>query len=149
MNAKIKQYQLLLALEEKKFNEALLNYTKANQIFIEAKEQHKKLIAYQAEYGKTLASKNSMQAHTLGVYHEFIDKLDQAINEQEQKIIQAKEKADVLFGKYLEIKKKSDGLEKLLEKEKANELVKQAKQEQKQYDESASAQWYQDKDSRH
>lgn len=145
MNAKIKQYQLLLSLEETKVHEALLNYSKANQAFLSAKEQHKQLKFYQAEYAKALSQKENIQAHTLSVYYAFIDKLEQAIHEQEQKISQVKGKKDVLFRRYLAVKQKYDGLENLLEKEKANELIKQAKQEQKQYDESASSQWYQSK----
>lgn len=148
MSSKIKQIKLLISLEEKKLSEALLNYTKSNQICINAKAQYQQLIAYQAEYAMVLSKKNNMQAHTLGVYYNFIDKLDHAIKEQSQKVNIAKENSAQLFQRYLVIKKKSDGLENLLDKEIAIQRNKQAKQEQKQYDEAASSQWFQDQNNK-
>lgn len=145
MSSKIKQLKLLLSLEEKKLKEALLNYTKANQVYMQANAQHEQLIAYQGEYSSMLNKKNNMQAHTLSVYYGFISKLDLAIKEQATKVQKAKQKTEVLFQQYLVLKQKSDGLENLLGKEQTLQQKKQLKQEQKQTDESASSQWFQEK----
>ncbi len=147
MNQKIKQLQTLVYLEEQKVSAALLKYSQAKKNHQDLKLQHKMLIDYKEEYNQRLQGEQSnvLNAHTLQIYYNFVAKLGSAIADQSNKAQAANKVAMQLFNDYLKLKQKSEGLEKVLDKEKVAELQRQQKQEQKQLDESAGAQWYQNR----
>ena len=143
MQTKIKQLKLLIHLEENKKTKALADYTKANNSYKNFVIQHKQLIEYRGEYYQRLYGKDeTMQATSLILYHQFIEKLNAVIKEQDKKVKSSKQQSDLLFKKFITIRQKMEGLDKLLTVELENEINSERKKEQKQYDESASNQWY-------
>lgn len=144
MNQKIKQLSVVLNIEQKKTSDALIEYTKANKSVQDNELQLNSLRQYQQEYRKKVNGffQGCLSAQTLQIYTRFISQLDKAILEQRGRLDECKKKAEEKFKLYLQAKQKFEGLQKVIEKEQIKEAIKQQKYEQKQYDESASNQWY-------
>ncbi len=149
MNQKIRQIQTVLRLEERKLTDALTQYSKSKQQYNEIENQHAQLLNYRQEYQAKLNDQSgaSMKSQGLQILIQFISHLDCAISDQLQQLELAKKAVAEDFKKYLLFKQKTEGLQHVLDGEVENEKQHLKKQEQKQYDESASKQWYSNRKS--
>ncbi len=106
------------------------------QNLLAARQQKSELESYLSEYFETIANhtKQVNQARQLGLYQAFISRLQQAINNQGEKIKQHEMAFQKQTQKWIAANAKLKSMDDLIERAKQEEALIEAKKEQKLMD---------------
>ncbi|MGP4844939.1 flagellar export protein FliJ [Marinobacter sp. 1Y8] len=139
MKPRSERLQVVLALEQRKENQALDILTAARQALQKHQQQLEELRCYQADYRQQMrqSQQGVVSVVQLQGWQAFIAQLDVAINQQEKQVQQAV----VVFEKartgWREAYERKQGMSRHIDACKAQEQRERDQQEQKQADEAA------------
>lgn len=135
--------QLILRFEQDKEQQAANLLRQAEQE-LQANFQRRQAVAdYRLEYMKRLAerSKTGITSATFSHFHAFVGKLDHAAEQVEQAIKQGQQLLQQRKTAWLKQRQKVQSIELLLDKQQQKLQIKQARAEQKLFDEIATQQY--------
>ena len=138
------QLALLIKVQLEKEEKLQAQFAQAQQFLLQAQQKYDGLATYRTDYVRQSQQRGAqgMQSRQFNQYLNFITKLDQALEQQNRQIIQAKKVVEQRRQAWLEMQKKRKALEMLLEKERQALLTKTARAEQKLFDEIAGQQYF-------
>jgi flagellar protein FliJ len=124
--------QVLLDLARDRLEAASRELQRLRQQWVDAQAKLDQLIGYQAEYANGLQERLStgVAAHLLADYRLFLDKLARAIRAQGEEVQRQ-------HLEWLELRKREQALEVLLQRHQAAQLLLESRRDQKQQDEFA------------
>jgi flagellar FliJ protein len=131
--------QPVLALEERKEQEALDRMGEARQQVEAHREQVKNLEQYQQEYRNQIRASQQgvISVNRLQAWQAFIAQLDQVIRQQEKQLQQAEQVFEARRQEWLQAWERRRGMEKYIETCRQQEQREQDLKEQKLADEAA------------
>ena len=131
---------LLLELETDKEENLRINYVQAQQNFISNQQKLQGLNDFRLEYSQQLHNKTQqgMSCENIKQFNSFINKIEEAINQQATTVRTAKQVEEQRRQLWLTQQAKSKAIEKLIEKKTIEKQVKENKAEQKMLDEFAT-----------
>ncbi|XKH00435.1 flagellar export protein FliJ [Marinobacter nauticus] len=131
--------QPVLALEERKEQEALDRMGEARQQVEAHREQVKNLEQYQQEYRNQIRASQQgvVSVNRLQAWQAFIAQLDQVIRQQEKQLQQAEQVFEARRQEWLQAWERRRGMEKYIETCRQQEQREQDLKEQKLADEAA------------
>lgn len=107
---------------------------------IQAAEQRlAELIKYREEYTQQFASGGSLNTARLQDYRAFLNRLNQAVDQQRHQVTQVSHECEGLRQRWLALHVRAQALDKVVERYRGEERSEQAKREQKDSDEHANA----------
>lgn len=143
---RMKQLQTLLKIKEADMQKAIKQLNQARQQFAYLKDQLDKMIQYRQEYhsqieslGEAGCNINRMRNRIL-----FIEQLDEGIKQLNQQLSMAVKQRKQCELELVDKQKKVQSVEKLIESGKKAAILTTNRIEQKENDEYASKQWYND-----
>lgn len=137
------QLLLLLKFEQEKEQQAA-NLLRQAEHDLQANFQRRQAVAdYRLEYMKRLSerSKTGIDSATFSHYHAFVGNLDHAAEQVQQAIVQAQKLLEQRKIAWFKQRQKVQSVQMLIDKQQHKLAVKQAKQEQKLFDEIATQQF--------
>ncbi len=140
--AKVTQLKLVLEIESKKEQMCARNHQEAKAHVLNNQQKLSGLERYRLDYLHSIRSKaqQGIDAMTMSQHHQFVAKLDKACEQQVQLINQAVLVADQRKKQWLDQQQKLKAIKTLIDIKLKKESVKQAKIEQKMFDEFACRQ---------
>ena len=131
---------LLLELETDKEENLRINYVQAQQNFISNQQKLQGLNDFRLEYSQQLHNKaqQGMSCENIKQFNSFINKIEEAINQQATTVRTAKQVEEQRRQLWLTQQAKTKAIEKLIEKKTIEMQVKENKAEQKMLDEFAT-----------
>lgn len=131
---------LLLELETDKEENLRINYVQAQQNFISNQQKLQGLNDFRLEYSQQLHNKaqQGMSCENIKQFNSFINKIEEAINQQATTVRTAKQVEEQRRQLWLTQQAKTKAIEKLIEKKTIEKQVKENKAEQKMLDEFAT-----------
>jgi len=104
---------------------------------VEQQNQLDELLSYREDYAKNfhVTGATGLSARQLSEYRVFLEKLNMAINQQQERIKQASDDCDLFQESWLKTRTHSKALDKVVEKNKIIERKEQDKKEQHDLDE--------------
>jgi flagellar FliJ protein len=138
------QLALLIKVQLEKEEKLQALFAQAQQFMLQAQQKYDGLASYRTDYVRQSQQRGAqgMQSRQFNQYLNFITKLDQALEQQNRQILQAKKVVEQRRLAWLDMQKKRKALELLIEKERQTLAVKAARTEQKLFDEIASQQYF-------
>jgi flagellar FliJ protein len=138
------QFQLLVDVQREKEEKLQAQFVQAQQFLLQQQQKYQGLADYRTDYIRQSQQKASagIQSRQFNQYLNFITKLDTALTQQQQQIMQAEKVVAQRKQTWLAQQKKRKALESLIAKEMALKQQKAAKQEQKMLDEIATLQFF-------
>lgn len=135
--AKQTPLEMLTEIQEGKVDEALNLVAICQQTLNQAIEQRDMLYQYRIDYEKQFReeAKKGIKPTHLHNYHAFLSKLDHAIEQQEQIVVQLEAQLEKRKEEWVEEKNKLKAYETLLERKEKEKQAKENRQEQKMSDE--------------
>lgn len=140
----LQQFQLLVDVQREKEEKLQAQFVQAQQFLLQQQQKYQGLADYRTDYIRQSQQKASagIQSRQFNQYLNFITKLDTALTQQQQHIMQAEKVVAQRKQAWLAQQKKRKALESLIAKELALKAQKVAKQEQKMLDEIATLQFF-------
>ena len=138
------QLALLIRVQLEKEEKLQALFAQAQQFMLQAQQKYDGLASYRTDYVRQSQQRGAqgMPSRQFNQYLNFITKLDQALEQQNRQILQAKKVVEQRRLAWLDMQKKRKALELLIEKERQTMAVKAARAEQKLFDEIASQQYF-------
>ncbi|MCM0611526.1 flagellar export protein FliJ [Marinobacter sediminum] len=134
-----RRLEVVLALEERKEQEALERMGEARQAVDQQREQVENLNRYQQEYRDQIRSSQYgvVQVSRLQAWQAFIAQLDQVIRQQQTLLAQAEEVFEARRQEWLQAWERRRGMEKYIETCRRQEQKEQDLRDQKLSDDAA------------
>ncbi|MEQ3514863.1 flagellar export protein FliJ [Pseudoalteromonas sp. BZB3] len=131
---------LLLKLETDKEENLRINYVQAQQNFVSNQQKLQGLNDFRLEYSQQLhnRAKQGMSCESIKQYNSFINKIEEAINQQATTVRTAKQVEEQRRKLWLAQQAKTKAIAKLIEKKAIEKQTKENKAEQKMLDEFAT-----------
>jgi flagellar protein FliJ len=130
---------MLLEREESARDAARVEADAAHRGAADAHKQADDLVAYRAEYMKRWADRfaTASSIEILRCYRSFVDRIDQAITQQQHAAVRAQAASDAARNKLLVQQRQVASVQRLIERRLAGEREVAQRREQKQVDEAA------------
>ncbi|MBZ9610233.1 flagellar export protein FliJ [Rheinheimera maricola] len=137
------RFAMLIKVQQQREEKLQAQFVKAQQFYLQSEQKYQGLAGYRTDYILQSQQQGSvgLQSRQYNQFVNFIGKLDQAILQQSKAVQQAQAAAEQRKQSWLVAQKKRKALELLVQRGEHAELIKQAKQEQKNADEYASQQF--------
>ena len=139
MNARLKRLQPILELAESREKEAAQALGVALGKLEEARKGMSNLEGFRHDYGERFrrGGESGFSVPQLAEFRAFLGKIDQAVQDQEKVVENLRQEIETRRRAWQDAHGHTLGLQKLLEKIRAEETQREIKQEQKELDERA------------
>ncbi|MCT6700584.1 flagellar export protein FliJ [Rheinheimera sp. 4Y26] len=138
------QLQLLAKVQREKEDKLQALYIQAQQFAKNQQDKYDGLANYRTDYIRQSQQRGmqGVQSRQFNQYLAFITKLDQALEQQNMQVQQAKKVAETRRVNWILMQRKRKAIDLLIEKELEKMAIKAQKQEQKMLDEIATQQFF-------
>lgn len=138
------QLQLLAKVQREKEDKLQALYIQAQQFAKNQQDKYDGLANYRTDYIRQSQQRGmqGVQSRQFNQYLAFITKLDQALEQQNMQVQQAKKVAETRRVNWILMQRKRKAIDLLIEKELDKIAIKAQKQEQKMLDEIATQQYF-------
>lgn len=138
------QLQLLAKVQREKEDKLQALYIQAQQFAKNQQDKYDGLANYRTDYIRQSQQRGmqGVQSRQFNQYLAFITKLDQALEQQNMQVQQAKKVAETRRVNWVLLQRKRKAIDLLIEKELEKMAIKAQKQEQKMLDEIATQQFF-------
>lgn len=138
------QLQLLAKVQREKEDKLQALYIQAQQFAKNQQDKYDGLANYRTDYIRQSQQRGmqGVQSRQFNQYLAFITKLDQALEQQNMQVQQAKKVAETRRVNWILLQRKRKAIDLLIEKELEKMAIKAQKQEQKMLDEIATQQFF-------
>ena len=138
------QLQLLAKVQREKEDKLQALYIQAQQFAKNQQDKYDGLANYRTDYIRQSQQRGmqGVQSRQFNQYLAFITKLDQALEQQNMQVQQAKKVAETRRVNWILMQRKRKAIDLLIEKELEKIAIKAQKQEQKMLDEIATQQFF-------
>lgn len=138
------QLQLLAKVQREKEDKLQALFIQAQQFASQQQGKYDGLANYRTEYIRQSQQRGmqGVQSRQFNQYLAFITKLDQALEQQNMQVQQAKKVAETRRVNWILMQRKRKAIDLLIEKELEKMAIKAQKQEQKMLDEIATQQFF-------
>lgn len=138
------QLQLLAKVQREKEDKLQALYIQAQQFAKNQQDKYDGLTNYRTDYIRQSQQRGmqGVQSRQFNQYLAFITKLDQALEQQNMQVQQAKKVAETRRVNWILLQRKRKAIDLLIEKELEKMAIKAQKQEQKMLDEIATQQFF-------
>lgn len=138
------QLQLLAKVQREKEDKLQALYIQAQQFAKNQQDKYNGLANYRTDYIRQSQQRGmqGVQSRQFNQYLAFITKLDQALEQQNMQVQQAKKVAETRRVNWILLQRKRKAIDLLIEKELEKMAIKAQKQEQKMLDEIATQQFF-------
>ncbi len=138
------QLQLLAKVQREKEDKLQALFIQAQQFANNQQDKYNGLANYRTDYIRQSQQRGmqGVQSRQFNQYLNFITKLDQALEQQNMQVQQAKKVAETRRVNWILMQRKRKAIDLLIEKELEKVAVKAQKQEQKMLDEIATQQFF-------
>lgn len=139
-----KQLYLVADMEQKKEDRLANDYSKAKDDLAEHEFRMQALQEHKTQYINDVLEqgKGGVKIEQMNRFQSFISKLDQACTVQMGKVETAKKVVQQRRALWLNQQRKRKAIEAVIDKQKQAALLKEAKEEQKMFDEFATQQFF-------
>lgn len=140
----LSQLQLLAKVQREKEDKLQALYIQAQQFAKNQQDKYDGLANYRTDYIRQSQQRGmqGVQSRQFNQYLAFITKLDQALEQQNMQVQQAKKVAETRRVNWILMQRKRKAIDLLIEKELEKVAIKAQKQEQKMLDEIATQQFF-------
>jgi flagellar FliJ protein len=140
----LSQLQLLAKVQREKEDKLQALYIQAQQFAKNQQDKYDGLANYRTDYIRQSQQRGmqGVQSRQFNQYLAFITKLDQALEQQNMQVQQAKKVAETRRVNWILMQRKRKAIDLLIEKELEKIAIKAQKQEQKMLDEIATQQFF-------
>ncbi|WP_333796321.1 flagellar export protein FliJ [Rheinheimera sp.] len=138
------QLQLLAKVQREKEDKLQALYIQAQQFAKNQQDKYDGLANYRTDYIRQSQQRGmqGVQSRQFNQYLAFITKLDQALEQQNMQVQQAKKVAETRRVNWILLQRKRKAIDLLIDKELEKMAIKAQKQEQKMLDEIATQQFF-------
>ena len=138
------QLQLLAKVQREKEDKLQALFIQAQQFANNQQDKYNGLANYRTDYIRQSQQRGmqGVQSRQFNQYLNFITKLDQALEQQNMQVQQAKKVAETRRVNWILMQRKRKAIDLLIEKELEKVAIKAQKQEQKMLDEIATQQFF-------
>jgi len=138
------QLQLLAKVQREKEDKLQALYIQAQQFANNQQDKYDGLANYRTDYIRQSQQRGmqGVQSRQFNQYLAFITKLDQALEQQNMQVQQAKKVAETRRVNWILLQRKRKAIDLLIDKELEKMAIKAQKQEQKMLDEIATQQFF-------
>ncbi|WP_306520419.1 flagellar export protein FliJ [Rheinheimera sp.] len=138
------QLQLLAKVQREKEDKLQALFIQAQQFANNQQDKYDGLANYRTDYIRQSQQRGmqGVQSRQFNQYLNFITKLDQALEQQNMQVQQAKKVAETRRVNWILMQRKRKAIDLLIEKELEKIAIKAQKQEQKMLDEIATQQFF-------
>lgn len=134
-----KRMQPVVNVTANREREAAKRLGECQQRIHAAEQRLAELIKYREEYTQQFASGGSLNTARLQDYRAFLNRLNQAVDQQGHQVAQVSHECEGLRQRWLALHVRAQALDKVVERYRGEERSEQDKREQKDSDEHANA----------
>lgn len=129
-----KRMQPVVNVTAKREREAAQRFGECQQRVQAAEQRLAELIHYREEYTQQFANGGSLNAARLQDYRLFLDRLNQAVEQQRGLLVRAREESAAQRQRWLDLHTRAQALDKVVERYRGEERSDQERREQKETD---------------
>lgn len=129
-----KRMQPVVEVTQQREREAAKRLGEAQQRVQAAEQRLDELVRYRDEYAEQFASGGSLTAARLRDYRIFLDRLNQAVDQQRALVARAQQEAEAQRQRWLDIRTRVQALDKVVERYRGEERSQHERRLQKESD---------------